>query len=137
MVGHSDVVELIDSHAFFSSIARCYLLCFNCYFVIPPLILNLVLFEHPFSDEIYLQEPLSSLAAEYQSGSTILLEKIKVLYVVCFSLLALLLFGSRVTNCHNLFLRYLVNNMLPFGGHAEMGTASIGALCFRTLYVFI
>lgn len=30
------------------------------------------------------QEPLSSLAAEYQSGSAILLEKIKVgLYAVC------------------------------------------------------
>lgn len=31
------------------------------------------------------QEPLSSLAAEYQSGSAILLEKIKVVfYAVCF-----------------------------------------------------
>lgn len=31
----------------------------------------------------WLQEPVSSLAAEYQSGSGILLEKIKVAYCFC------------------------------------------------------
>lgn len=39
------------------------------------------------------QEPLSSLAAEYQSGSPILLEKIKVLCVLCIFLLLWLLFS--------------------------------------------
>lgn len=45
--------------------------------------------------------------------------------------------GSMLTKCYNPFLRFLANNMWPFGEHGVMGTASIEALCFRILYVLI
>lgn len=79
-----------------------------------------------------LQEPLSSLEAEYKSGSPILLEKIKVLFVH----FVLLLFLESCFSWNNNLLRvvrYSVTNVLPFVGHAVMGIAFSGALCFRIL----
>lgn len=84
-----------------------------------------------------LQEPLSALASEYQSGSPILLEKIKVVN------LCILLWFIGGSNCLPLkvvnvsFCRFLVSSMLPLGVHEEMGTASFEVLCSPILYVLI
>lgn len=88
------------------------------------------------------QESLSSLAAEYESGSPILLEKIKVCHpflsvfpcTLCIHLLLILFLGplSYYPSC-----RCLMNNILLFDVPGETGTASFGVLCFHTLYVLI
>lgn len=93
---------------------------------------------------VLAQEPLSSLAAEYQAGSPILLEKIKVAFLsmsLCFFFLLLLLlcsfFFSKLT-CFLFFFhtcRYWTINTLQSGEQEAMGIASSEVLCSLTLYV--
>lgn len=81
------------------------------------------------------QEPLSALASEYQSGSPILLEKIKVVNLSVYGFIGF-------DNCDPLKIinyccicRFLVSSMLPLGVHEEMETVSFEVLCSPILYV--